>query len=201
MNAAHRQSDVNEPPRRKSRGRSAFPPRRNGPAAATMSRLVALDDRLLRQVIRLRATPATWLFRVLCRLLDPENLCLLICAMVFTGSAVAVDVANHVFWALISTTLVVVTVKRTVRRRRPGDDIQALEPPDRFSFPSGHTAAAFAIALSMFGAVPLLAPVFIAVAVVVGYARMYLGVHYPVDVLAGTFIGVFTGSIVALLPI
>jgi undecaprenyl-diphosphatase len=196
-----RQSDVNEPPRRRARGRDGLPRRDRHAAAMTVKRLAALDDQLLRQVVRMRATPVTFGFRVLCRLLDPDNLCLLVCAILFTMEPVAIDIATHVFWALMSTTTVVVIVKRTVRRRRPSGEIQALEPPDPHSFPSGHTAAAFAIALAMFGAVPWLAPVLIVVAIVVGYARMYLGVHFPVDVLAGTFIGIFTGSIVALLPL
>jgi len=196
-----RQSNVNEPPRRKSRGRGALPPRRSSPASTAMSRIADLDDRLLRQVVRMRATPATFSFRVLCRLIDPDNLVMMVCLLVLSGSTLVLDIATHVFWALIATTAVVVLVKRTVRRTRPAGDIQALEPPDRYSFPSGHTAAGFAVALAMFGAVPWLAPVLIVVAVIIGYARMYLGVHYPVDVLAGTFIGVIVGSIVALLPL
>lgn len=136
--------------------------------------------------------------RALCRLHDPDVLALAICALLFCGAA-GIDVADHAAVALIVTSVLVVIVKRTVRRARPAGEIQALVPPDRFSFPSGHTAAAFALAISMFGAIPLLAPALIVIAVLVGYARMYLGVHYPLDVLAGACIGVFTGSLVALL--
>ncbi|MFZ9887252.1 MAG: phosphatase PAP2 family protein [Myxococcota bacterium] len=78
--------------------------------------------------------------------------------------------------------------------------MQAQAPPDRFSFPSGHTAAAFALAISMFGAIPSAAPLLVLMAILVGWGRMYLGVHYPVDVLGGVFVGVLVGAVVALVP-
>jgi undecaprenyl-diphosphatase len=85
-----------------------------------------------------------------------------------------------------------------VRRKRPALDIQASVPPDRFSFPSGHTAAAFAVAVAMTGTMPLLVPPLLVLAIIVGYGRMYLGVHYPLDVGAGAAVGLLTGSLVAL---
>lgn len=189
-----------ETSRRSGRGRGAFPPSRTQPANSRMARLQALDDKLLRQVIRVRRSPATLLLRALCRLHDPDSLILLICALTLSGP-IGIDVANHAAIALVVTSIVVVIVKRTVRRNRPAHEVQALAPPDRFSFPSGHTAAAFALAIAMFGAIPMVAPALIVVAILVGYGRMYLGVHYPIDVLAGVCVGVFTGSIVALLPV
>jgi membrane-associated phospholipid phosphatase len=63
-----------------------------------------------------------------------------------------------------------------------------------YSFPSGHTSSAFALATSMSLAFPkwyVIAPVFL-YASAAGYSRMHLGVHYPSDVLAGAIVG--TGS-------
>jgi len=63
-----------------------------------------------------------------------------------------------------------------------------------YSFPSGHTSSAFALATSMSLAFPkwyVVAPVFL-YASAAGYSRMHLGVHYPSDVLAGAI--VVTGS-------
>jgi membrane-associated phospholipid phosphatase len=63
-----------------------------------------------------------------------------------------------------------------------------------YSFPSGHTSSAFALATSMSLAFPkwyVVAPVFL-YASAAGYSRMHLGVHYPSDVLAGAIVG--TGS-------
>jgi undecaprenyl-diphosphatase len=62
-------------------------------------------------------------------------------------------------------------------------------PSDRFSLPSGHTAAAWVIAILVALHYPILAiPVFIW-ATLVGISRVYLGVHYPTDILAGFILG------------
>ena len=63
-----------------------------------------------------------------------------------------------------------------------------------YSFPSGHTSSAFALATSLSLAFPkwyVIAPAYV-YASAAGYSRMHLGVHYPSDVLAGALVG--TGS-------
>ncbi len=60
-----------------------------------------------------------------------------------------------------------------------------------YSFPSGHTSSAFALATSLSLAFPkwyVVAPAYL-YASAVGYSRMHLGVHYPSDVLAGAIVG------------
>lgn len=61
------------------------------------------------------------------------------------------------------------------------------------SFPSDHAAAAFAIATVLFAHHRRLGLVALAAAAVVGYARVYVGDHYPSDVLSGAAIGVVAG--------
>ncbi len=79
-------------------------------------------------------------------------------------------------------------IKRIAERPRP-DLWLSLRPEHTFSFPSGHAMDTAALAAALFFITPLhrrkwwaLAPLF---ALGVGWARMYLGVHYPSDVLAG----------------
>ncbi len=85
-------------------------------------------------------------------------------------------------------------LKKFFRRIRPfktlPDIRQLIKPPDEFSFPSGHTAGAFLMAtlLSSFYSI-LLVPVYI-LASMVGFSRIYNGVHYPSDVIAGMILGI-----------
>ncbi len=162
-----------------------------------LARLVALDDRLLRRLVRTRRARATFALRVLCRLYDPDMVVLAVAIALFAPALVAI--ADQAALALIVTSVLVIIVKRAVKRKRPSLDIQASVPPDRFSFPSGHTAAAFSVAIAMFSVVPYAVPGLLVLACVVAYGRMYLGVHYPLDVFCGAAIGLVTGSVLAVL--
>ena len=59
------------------------------------------------------------------------------------------------------------------------------DPP----FPSDHASAAFAIAFAVFLFDRLVGSVFLAAAVVIGAGRVFIGAHYPLDVLAGSLVG------------
>ncbi len=90
-------------------------------------------------------------------------------------------------------------LKNSIRRVRPFNahsDIQNMVYPiDEFSFPSGHTAAAFLFAMIVGHFIPvLIIPVYV-YAVLVGISRIYVGVHYPSDILAGAFFGSATAGL------
>ena len=96
---------------------------------------------------------------------------------------------------LLVSTIVVQLLKRLIRRKRPFVHSKNLRSirigVDPFSFPSGHTAAAFGLAtsISLLTFSPLVRLVFLLLAFGVGYSRVYLAVHYPSDVIAGAIIG------------
>jgi len=96
-------------------------------------------------------------------------------------------------------------LKQSLRRPRPyivlAAVTNAVAPPDEFSFPSGHSAAA-TVMLTVVGAVYpgaifALGPL----AALIAVSRVYLGMHYPSDVVAGALLGIASGSIALVIPI
>jgi membrane-associated phospholipid phosphatase len=89
-------------------------------------------------------------------------------------------------------------IKLGVRRRRPR--LAGLPPltatPTKFSFPSAHASTSFAAAL-LYARLGIDAPALYALAGGMSLSRLYLGVHFPSDVLAGTALGAAIGAIAA----
>lgn len=86
-------------------------------------------------------------------------------------------------------------IKNLVQRPRPYvtfTDIQILIPtPSEFSFPSGHTSSSFAAAAVFYRFLPKKIGVpSIVLAGLIGFSRLYVGVHYPTDVIAGVIMGI-----------
>jgi undecaprenyl-diphosphatase len=85
-------------------------------------------------------------------------------------------------------------LKRRIGRRRPCSIAphcwSTLLPPDRFSFPSGHTITAFSVACSLSYYYANLAPGLLFCACSVAVSRIILGMHFLTDVLAGAMVGV-----------
>jgi undecaprenyl-diphosphatase len=98
--------------------------------------------------------------------------------------------------SLLINTAITQAMKYSINRQRPYDTYPTIINPytieNDASFPSGHTSTAFALATSMsiqYKKWYVVVPAF-AWACSVGYSRMYLGEHYPTDVLAGAAIGI-----------
>lgn len=105
------------------------------------------------------------------------------------GAAMAVSLALEVICCSV-------ILKPLVARPRPYDvnAVQPLIPPlSDYSFPSGHTGAAFAAASSLFFSKNRLWIPALVIAVLMGFSRLYLYVHYPSDVLAGALLGIMLG--------
>jgi undecaprenyl-diphosphatase len=90
-------------------------------------------------------------------------------------------------------------LKRASRRQRPCEIEphcwSAILPPDKFSFPSGHSITAFAVALSVGLFYPELQGCLLAVAFLIASSRIILGMHFLSDVLAGSTIGILLGAL------
>ncbi len=112
--------------------------------------------------------------------------------LLFGGEMRLRAVAAAVIAEAVGVTLFL-RLKKTANRKRPGV-YQAhcwatLLPPDQFSFPSGHTITAFAIAVSLMQFYPSLAAGLLFCAVSVAASRIVLGMHFLSDVVVGAAIG------------
>jgi undecaprenyl-diphosphatase len=89
--------------------------------------------------------------------------------------------------------VLVQVLKRAVARARPcdagGRPLALVDWPDPHSFPSGHAAAATAVATTVVLAHPAIAPVALPLAGTVAYSRVALRVHHVSDVLVGVVLG------------
>ena len=89
-------------------------------------------------------------------------------------------------------------IKSFFSRMRPykkHDKIPIMYPPDKHSFPSGHTMVGFAISFSVgsysFGSEIL----FYTIASLIAFSRVYVGLHYPLDVICGIVLGSVIGML------
>lgn len=96
-------------------------------------------------------------------------------------------------FSLGASSVFVYYIKKVFTRPRPFNKLSKINVFNRdikdFSFPSGHTTAVFSVACILALNFTALAPLFILIAFCVGVSRMYLGVHYPSDIMAGMVIG------------
>jgi membrane-associated phospholipid phosphatase len=103
----------------------------------------------------------------------------------------------------VTSAVVNLVFKPLTRRRRPDRSApfssrrSRVGMPTTRSFPSGHTAAAFAFATGVGRELGWAGPPLYALAALVGYSRVHTGVHYPLDVIVGALAGVAVGELTA----
>lgn len=145
-------------------------------------------DRILCVVTHLGDVGAVWIVLALVLLLVPKTR--------RTGAIVAIAM-------LLDLVLCNGVLKPLIARTRPYDintavELLVLKPID-YSFPSGHTASAFAAVTALYCTRSRLRyPAFV-LALVIAFSRMYLYVHYPSDIVGGVLIGILCGCAAAKL--
>jgi membrane-associated phospholipid phosphatase len=182
--------------------------RRAGPArqrlAETLHQAGAIDRAVYAAVASVPAPALDQAMRRLSRSADRSRLWFGIAgALALTGPS-GRRAAGRGILAIGATSAVVnLGVKTLSRRRRPDrpaagvPDARHVKMPSSTSFPSGHSAVAFAFATAISRDNPWLAIAIQFLAGSVAYSRVHTGVHYPGDTVAGALIGAGAGQAVS----
>jgi undecaprenyl-diphosphatase len=165
--------------------------------AGPFQRILSFDEALLLGMRRWHSPIRTSIARALTRAGDASTWTAVGVACLATFTRRGAHLGLRLGVATGVATLLSQALKRSLTRARPDVSIAGFEPlavnPDRFSFPSGHTAAAFGVAVAFAGEPWGLGPLALILAVGIALSRVYLGAHYPLDVGAGATLGVFAG--------
>lgn len=108
--------------------------------------------------------------------------------------------ANRASLALSSSFIVGYYLKKLFNRPRPylvlAKAFTGKKLFTDYSFPSGHTTASFSLAVTYALSYPFLLLPLLFLAALIGISRIYLGQHYPTDVLAGSAVGTFSALLI-----
>lgn len=157
-------------------------------------RLSSLDIRALRWLLTRQLFPQLAMIgRIVSRSADGYLYPLIALALLFMGTAHEYKFGLAMLTAFAIERPLYKILKEGFKRNRPSDclpDIKGMViPGDQFSFPSGHTSAAFLVATVLTTCFPGTAPYIYIWAAMVGCSRVCLGVHFPSDTFAGAILG------------
>jgi undecaprenyl-diphosphatase len=168
-----------------------------------LQRILVFDESLLLAIRRWHSPLRTAFARTLTRIGNASSWTIVGVGMLSTFTRTGVHLGLRLGVATGLATLLSQALKRSLTRARPDSAIAGFEAlaanPDTFSFPSGHTAAAVSVAVAFADEPFALGPLTTLLATGIGLSRVYLGAHYPLDVLVGGILGVFAGLAARLL--
>jgi len=157
-----------------------------------LNRMQTWDDQLILSIISFRSRNLTFFMKIMSSAGD-GYIYVLAALAIYMLQGISIDWLTFTVLAFAFELGFYKLIKSGTSRPRPYQAnpgiINLVIPPDQFSFPSGHTAAATVSAVAFSLIFPALIPVFILFAFLVGTSRVYLGVHYPTDIAAGLILG------------
>lgn len=155
--------------------------------------MIQLDRRLERWVVQHRTDWLDPVFRGL-TYAATQGLLWLLLALVLAYVWRRPSVFLYVVLADAVADVTSTALRAAIPRQRPPlrypEPAPLVHVPASHSFPSGHSATSFACAAMLASFRPRLAPPLLLLAAAVAYSRVYVGVHYPLDVLGGAVLGV-----------
>lgn len=165
-----------------------------------LNKIKTIDDRILFNIKRLHRQKLNKLMIVITKLGNNGMIWFTIAIPFILNKEYRNIGVKMILALLLSGFIGEILIKHIVARVRPSSFLLQeellIKEPITYSFPSGHTSSSFAascILASYFG--PLSIPAFI-FAVLMGFSRLYLRVHYPTDVLAGAVLGALCSLII-----
>ncbi len=165
-------------------------------------RISRIDRKVIVWVARFRRRPITVIMRLATKLGNPSSVAVITVIIALLGEQWRRTAAAFGI-AAIAGGVSAQLIKRVIGRERPNVRIEGFVSiagnPDKFSFPSGHSATAFAVAAAMFAHPSGIGWIVLPIASLIALSRVYLGAHYPFDVLAGVAVGAAVGSVVRAL--
>lgn len=187
------------------------------PGPGLVARLAGADRALVAGLVGAHRAEAEWRGWRAVTHLGGTTATTLACALPLVAGGAAQRAGMFTTAVVLLSQGAVHLVKRVVGRPRParaaahaqqghGTLVARAAEPDAFSFPSGHAAAAAAVAFGYATAWPAAAPALLVLAVLVAWSRVVLGVHYLIDVVAGALVaagavGVVHLALPGLLPV
>ncbi|MGC8964711.1 MAG: phosphatase PAP2 family protein [Brevinematia bacterium] len=163
---------------------------------AKFSFIPKFDFFVLSKVIKIRNKILTKILKLISRIGDWWILSLLSIILIFLNLKLGILLSI----SLIIQVLLQKIIKNIFTRKRPYIKHRTkiknlIVPPDRYSFPSGHTAGAFVVFFSFLRFYPEISIIVLVIAIIIGFSRIYLGVHYLTDVIFGIIIGLISTEI------
>lgn len=157
-----------------------------------------IDDRVLERIIKIHRPPLDKIMILFSKAGTFGTVWWLICLPFLFNQKWRATGFNFIFALCIAHLMGQIILKNVVKRVRPchklDDDDLIVDRPRYYSFPSGHTAASFAmVGVAMLRCRMLIILPVLLLASLISFSRIYLRVHYLTDVVAGALLGFFCG--------